>query len=176
MENYLVVIALVLLGIAYLAFQYFLNQQKKLSEIDQYKAAYYLKDSLMNKSEYLFFKELERQLSSGYHLFTKVRIEDFIGVRKKIERPAHFRGYIQSRHLDFLVCDEHMEPVLAVELDGGSHKMAKTIEIDARKDLICEAVGLRLERVRVGSDFTAEANRVKNVITMTDVISISPSI
>jgi len=85
-------------------------------------------------------------------------------VKKQIKERAKFRGYIRSRHLDFLICDSYMKPVLAIELDGSSHKSQKAQQTDQRKNQICEAVGLPLERVKVGSNYVAESLKIRNLL------------
>lgn len=166
MENYLVIFVLFLAVIGIFVFQLYQKKTEVRNELADFKKVYYLKNSLLDKYERAFYESLKKQLPVNLTIFTKVRIEDFIGVRKNIKEHLKFRGYVKSRHLDFIVCDERMKPVLAIELDGSSHKSKKTIETDERKNQICEAVGLKLERIKVGSDYDAESLRIRNLLVM----------
>jgi len=161
--NYLVIFVLFLAVIGIFVFQLYQKKTEGRNELVNFKKVYYLKNSLLDKYERAFYESLKKQLPVNLTIFTKVRIEDFIGVRKNIKEHLKFRGYVRSRHLDFLICDNFMKPVLAIELDGSSHKNARTAEVDERKDNICEAVGLRLERVRVGTNYESESLRIRNL-------------
>jgi very-short-patch-repair endonuclease len=54
--------------------------------------------------------------------------------------------------------------VLAIELDGKSHNGATMTKSDSFKKEMYETVGLRLERVRVGSSFEEESKRLVEVL------------
>ncbi len=125
---------------------------------------FYLKESVMNKTEKTFFDILKKELGSDYNIFSKIRIEDFVGV-KKTGAPKNelfgLRGRIKSRHVDFLLCDNLMKPVMAIELDGSSHKSQKMIERDNFINGLYSDVGLPIKHVRVGSKFFEEINDIK---------------
>lgn len=114
----------------------------------------YKKKNLFTRSEYAFFTKLNTAAKSkNIIIFTKVRLEDFIETTSTDER-LKYRGYIRSRHVDFILCDENTLQILgAVELDDPSHYSAKAQEIDNFKDELFEAVGIKLLRVKPGADF-----------------------
>ena len=123
-------------------------------ELAQFREVYFQK-KLMNRSEFTFFCLLQKKLPPNCTLFSKVRMEDFVGADESNVHYFHFRGYIKSRHVDFLICDktQKMKPVLAIELDGKYHRTLRQQEVDNRKDKIYRAIGLKLERIRVGENF-----------------------
>lgn len=106
----------------------------------------------MNNSESSFFHLLRKELPSQFYIFPKMRIADIIETRNG-------KGYYKQRnkilpkHINFTVCNEKLEPVLAIEIDGHSHLRPDRVERDRQVEEIFLGVGLPLERVRVGEDF-----------------------
>ena len=85
-------------------------------------------DSLpYSKQKYFFsaaersFYEILRRLASDHTVFAKVRLADVVHVNKGSEAwQSHFNR-ISAKHLDFLLCDRNLAPVVAIELDDSSH-------------------------------------------------------
>ncbi len=108
---------------------------------------------VMNQGEAAFFHELRKQLPIEYHIFPKMRIADIL------ETTAHGRDYyiqrnkILPKHVDFLICDAHLHPVMALELNGGSHDRAERAASDTFKVAAFTAAALPLEVVKVGQHF-----------------------
>lgn len=117
-----------------------------------FEAAYSL---WVNASEKALFYALLTNLPAGFYPQGKVRLEDIIGVKKTVEykQRQSLRGRIKSRHVDFLIIDIHGQPLLAIELDGESHRTKRAIDNDAVKTALFAAAGIPLRRVRVGEDF-----------------------
>lgn len=68
------------------------------------------------------FYEILKRLTTGYTVFAKVRLADLISISKGADSwQAHFNR-IQSKHIDFVVCDRDLAPILAIELDDSSHE------------------------------------------------------
>ena len=139
----------------------FIEGQKReaVDEVKKEFANYYLRPSMMDKREKTFFDILKKELGLNYHIFPKMRVEDFVGVdRRGIQKNEHYglRSRIKSRHVDFVVCDLSMKPVMAIELDGSSHNTKSAMKSDTFKNYLSEAIGLPLRRVRVGSDFASQ--------------------
>ena len=65
----------------------------------------YEKKLLLTKTEYAFYKILKEKCDSRNLLICpKVRMEDFVKVTDK-KNVLKYRGYIRSRHIDFLICN-----------------------------------------------------------------------
>lgn len=126
--------------------------------------AYAKKNRLMNDSELAFFVNLRQTLGERFLIFPKVRIEDFVEVKKGAtdSKAAYgLRGRIKSRHIDFLVCDRaKTAPLLAIEVDGKSHERAERKDRDDFVEKLYESVGPLFYSVKVGSDFRAEVGHV----------------
>jgi len=121
--------------------------------------SYHPRHSVFTRSEAAFFDELKRQTPEGYHVFPKMRIADILNT-------PHGSGYykrvykIIPKHVDFVVCDQYFKPLVAVEVNGSSHRRAKTQESDALKKEIFEVAGMPLIAVPVGSSFASAVQEV----------------
>lgn len=80
----------------------------------------------------------------GAEIYRKVRIADAVD----IDALEHgLGGYALKAHFDFVVTDPEHMPQFAVEFDGSGHSTAH----DAKKDKLCQILGLALFRVDLRS-------------------------
>ena len=116
-----------------------------------------LRESLfVNKSEAVLFDILHKRLSPKYCIFTKVRLEDIIGVRGRDVNPKlrwSLRGRVKSRHVDFVISTLSGRVLMMIELDGSSHGSSEARRADAFKDGLAAAVNIPLYRIRTGDNF-----------------------
>jgi len=127
-------------------------------------SGFLLKNYVMNKSESTLYGMLMRALSDNYVVLSKIRIEDFVDVNKnELSREEAFglRNRIKSRHVDFLICDRNSKPLMAVELDGGSHNNYHRAQRDEFVDGVYREAGLPVRHIRSGSDFAAGINGIR---------------
>jgi len=115
--------------------------------------------SVFNASEEALYLELKRQLPRGFYIFPKIRIIDFIDVASH-DHYATYRNKIWSKHVDFLICDYHFKPVLAVELNGKSHLSPQRVVRDAFVKSIYFECGLPFETVDVGTAFGEQVAKI----------------
>lgn len=111
---------------------------------------------------------LQKTLGEQFIVLSKVRIEDFVGVKKEIEKNIEWglRNSIKSKHVDFLICDRaSTKPLLAIELDGVSHNDANRKIRDQFVDELYGAIGLPIEHVPVGGDFLEASQKIKSVLS-----------
>lgn len=134
--------------------------QKYNSTVDRFP--YALKKCFFNASEQQFFNILMNQIDhTRFCVFSKVRLGDFIETTDIGDERWGRWNRIKSRHVDFLIFDlQKSAPVLSIEVDGKSHRSQRAFEADNFKNKLYEAVGLRLERVKVGTDFASEITRI----------------
>lgn len=144
---------------------------KKLTSAEQVRTEeenlpYYAKKYFFSRSEQEFFNILNAKLDAQrYSIFPKVRLGDFVQVEAQERRSRGWWGRIRSRHVDFLVWDLSSHEILfAIELDGNSHNTEKAQGIDNFKDDIFKSIGLPLHRVRVGTDFQEEIEKIVEAI------------
>lgn len=115
----------------------------------------YSKKHLLSKAEYAFYQILKAECDKHNMLICpKVRMEDFINVTDK-QNYTKYRGYIKSRHIDFIICNSKLQIIGAIELDDNSHNQAKAQKTDEFKDNVFKAISIPLFRVKM-SDGTYE--------------------
>ena len=118
----------------------------------------YEKCNLLTDTEQLFCSILISEAQKrNLHVCPKVRLEDIICVTDT-ENRNKYRGYIKSRHVDFVLIDEHYETVAAIELDDPSHNTEKAAEIDEFKNELFDIVEIPLIRIDVEDDYARELN------------------
>ena len=128
---------------------------------------YLKKERVMNTSEQALYINLQKTLGDKFIILSKVRIEDFVEVKSDLARNKFngLRNRIKSRHVDFLICDlATTKPLLAIELDGASHKNIDRIERDKFVNNLYGEINLKVEHVLKGSDFLEEATKIKNIL------------
>ena len=109
----------------------------------------YAKKMLLTKAEYSFYKILKEICDQNDLLICpKVRMEDFLEVTDK-QNYMKYRGYIKSRHIDFMLCDSNLRIIAGLELDDNSHKKNNVQEKDDFKNNVFKTVGLPLFRVKM---------------------------
>lgn len=126
---------------------------------------YRKKGRAMNESEQALYINLQKVLGDRYIILSKIRIEDFV---EAVKGRGHYgaRGRIKSRHVDFLICDRATtEPLLAIELDGGSHLDARRQDRDHFVDTLYESIGLPVKHIPVGSNFAEWASRINDQLS-----------
>lgn len=107
---------------------------------------YYLKDRIFDHpTEFEFYKMLRDViLGERFVAMVQIPLASLVGVRRKHELgwKSHW-GRIKARRIDFLICrKEDLKPLLALELDGSTHKKEEREERDSFVDSVFDAVGL----------------------------------
>ena len=127
------------------------------SGADAVELPYQRKDYLLSKAERAFFEVLQKAIGDRYLLFAKVRLADLLFIRRGTEkRQSHFNR-IQSKHIDFVLCDRNaVRPLLAIELDDSSHNRADRQARDAFVDSALKAAGLPILHVPASSGYNAK--------------------
>lgn len=86
------------------------------------KKPYRKKSYLLFEAEKDFYFVLSGILKDDYLLFSKVGMGDLFYLPSHQFKWRSYRNKIQSKHVDFLICDKiNIRPLLAVELDDSSH-------------------------------------------------------
>jgi hypothetical protein len=103
---------------------------------------------LLTKSEKSFYGVLRRILGDCY-IFAKVRLADLVEADERhLLRKSNF-DHIKSKHIDFVICDGALSPLIAVELDDSSHQRPDRVARDRDVNRILEIAQLPLLRVPV---------------------------
>jgi hypothetical protein len=118
------------------------------SAVPQVSLPYRRKDYLLSQAERSFFGVLSDAVNGRYLVFAKVRLADLVWLPKGTERRQTHVNRVQSKHIDFLVCDHReVRPLLAIELDDASHGRPDRVTRDQFVDAALSAAGLPFLRV-----------------------------
>jgi hypothetical protein len=122
--------------------------------------AYQVRPSLLTKAERSFYGVLRQALRDEWAIFAKVRISDIVTVPRGVAGWQTQFNKVQSKHVDFAVCDPAtLRVVAAVELDDASHRKLERQERDAFVEAVFATAKLPLIRVPVKQAYTLESVR-----------------
>jgi hypothetical protein len=123
---------------------------------------YKRKDYLLTQAERSLFGVVSEALKNQYLIFAKVRLADLVWMPKGTESwQSHFNR-IQSKHVDFVICDRaSIRPLLCVELDDASHGQASRKTRDVFVDSALRAAGLPLVRIVASKAYNVAEVRSK---------------
>lgn len=104
-----------------------------------------LKTRILTDNEYTFFYQLKR-ITDKYNLliFPKLRMADIFSTSTKKDF-----GKVNSKHIDFTICNWYSKPILFIELDDNSHNRKENKYRDMKKDKIFECMNIKLYRVKL---------------------------
>ena len=113
---------------------------------------------MLDKHERSFY-DILREIAVDHVIFTKVRLVDLVNANERHDRwQANFRR-VCSKHVDFVVCDAELKPIVAIELDGSSHRLPDRQKRDRDVDRIFELARLPLLRVFVRKSYGSDLIR-----------------
>lgn len=103
---------------------------------------------LLTKAEKSFFDVL-RSVVGNHPIHAKVRLADLVEAdHRHLLRKSNFE-HIKSRHIDFVICDRALSPIIAIELDDSSHRRPDRVARDRDVNRILEIASLPILRVPV---------------------------
>ncbi len=104
---------------------------------------------LLTKNEWYAYKQLKEIADKkGYIICPKVRLLDIIEPRHGTKKYMSSLGKIQSKHIDFLICDQNLYIKAVLELDDNSHNRIDRIERDNFVNDILKSVGYKVIHTR----------------------------
>ena len=135
----------------------FEGSQKESSQLP-----YRCRNYLLSKAERSFYGVLDTVVGSDCLIFAKVRMSDILTVPGGADKWQTHMNRIQSKHVDFLLCDaEKVQPLCAIELDDSSHRKHRRKERDKFVDEAFAAAGLKLIRVRAQKSYNVDEIRAQ---------------
>ena len=103
---------------------------------------------LLTKREHHFYRLLRREADRyGLIICPKVGLKDLMTVSGARHYMRHFR-LIAQKHVDFVVCDNNLHVLFAIELDDSSHDTREAQRRDRFKNKAFRAAGIPLKRIR----------------------------
>ena len=129
---------------------------KEESEQIDYTVSYQ-KKYLLTKNEWYEYKKLKQYADqSNLIICPKVRLLDIIEPRKGEGSYMSLLGKVQSKHVDFLVCDQNLHILGVLELDDNSHNETERKERDEFVNQILQSVGYKVLHTRGITETTLE--------------------
>lgn len=129
------------------------------------KWPYLKKDSLLTEAEKKFYLILSEIIGNDYLILSKVRMADLLYLPKMNNSDYyHYQNKIQSKHVDFLLCDkENIKPLLVIELDDSTHLRLDRITRDMLVDRIFESAQIPILHIKNSTtyDKTNLLNQIK---------------
>ena len=107
---------------------------------------YFRKQFLLSKPEKYFYNIL-REVFGNYTILAKVRLADLVEANRSHPRWQSNFNRIKSKHIDFVICDAWLCPLVAVELDGSSHQRIDREQRDVLVDRILKEASLEIVHV-----------------------------
>lgn len=115
----------------------------------------YARRDLLTKTEHKFYLELIKECNRRHILVCpKVRLEDLVTVTDT-EHRNKYRNHVKSRHVDFVLADQNMQLIAAIELDDPSHNTTHAMLVDEFKDRLFKKIKLPLYRIETSNDYKA---------------------
>jgi hypothetical protein len=103
---------------------------------------YSKKKYFFSAAERSFYEILKRLAPVEHTVFAKVRLADLVYVSKgTLSWQSHFNR-INRKHLDFVLCNRDLAPVVAIELDDSSHDEEDRQSRDEFVDQVLAAAAL----------------------------------
>lgn len=150
-----ILIVVILIGLKY-ADKLFKKNSKHNDQETDYSSCYQAK-YLLTKNEWYEYKKLQKYAAEkGLMICPKVRLLDIIEPRKTEKDYMLLLSKVQSKHVDFLICDQNMNIKGVLELDDNSHDRKDRKERDAFVDQILTSVGYTVIHTRAITETTLD--------------------
>lgn len=109
----------------------------------------YQAQQLFTRNEWQNYKTLRDVAEvKGYVICPKVRLLDIVKPRNGEKKYKTLLYKIQSKHVDFVICDQNMNIKAIIELDDKTHDTEKGKERDAFVDTVLRSVGYKVIHTR----------------------------
>jgi hypothetical protein len=155
MSSLLIVIFIiaVLAALIKLGLPHILGQLQESKGSHRYKSV-----PLVTPTEHKFLRVLDAAVVDQYRIFTKVRLADIINPVKTKDDNSWQSAFnrIQSKHVDFVLCDPNsLEVKFIVELDDSSHNRPDRSRRDEFLSQALHVAGLTLIRFPAQNAYSA---------------------
>lgn len=138
------------------------STKDKSSKITNFKGKY-KKICVLTNNEKSKFRALQNVAKNlNLLIFAKVRLADIIQPIDNSGNKKTLFNKIQSKHVDFLLCNNNLETVCVIEIDDNSHEREDRKERDNFVDMILKDVGITTIRKRtvIESELSAEVKEL----------------
>lgn len=129
----------------------FKREERKQEELNL-QNAYQKKWVFTYNEKNAFWKLKNIAEKKGYIVFAKVRLIDLLEPVQGNPKYKTLFYKVQSKHVDFVLCDQKLVARIIVELDDSSHEKADRAERDKFVDTILRNTGYKIIRVKAIAD------------------------
>ena len=127
--------------------------------------------TLMTNAESTLYRLMKRVynnklrcINKSVDIFPKVRLADFINIKKQNKYNKELLYAITNKHIDYLVCDgDNNNIIFAVELDDDYHITEDRVQRDEFVNNLLESVGIKLFRVDQKIRFVDESTLTESI-------------
>ena len=110
---------------------------------------------ILTNNEYRFYLSLKSMLDAkGFIICPKVGLKDLFDVTVSSKERMSYWAKISQKHIDFLICDEKLHPLCAIELDDKSHLTEEAKKNDTFKNELFSSTHIPLYRIPSTSHYT----------------------
>ena len=110
---------------------------------------------ILTNNEYRFYRILKPMSDArGFIICPKVGLKDLFDVTVSSKDRMTYWSKISQKHIDFLICDDKLHPVCAVELDDKSHLSEEAKKNDDFKNNLFSTSKIPLYRIPSVSHYT----------------------
>ena len=145
------------------------NDESQITEEEPQEVYPYKKKRfLLSKAENSFYNVLLNVLENeDIYVCPMVRLADVIYTSDTENRQRYFNK-IQSKHIDFLLCNKQfLNPLLAIELDDSSHNQSDRVKRDDFFNNALKSAGLPLLRIKASYSYSPSSvkEQIDNLIS-----------
>jgi hypothetical protein len=120
---------------------------------------YSKRNFFFSAAERSFYEVLKRLIPPDHTVFAKVRLADLVYVKKGAGSwQSHFNR-IGRKHIDFVLCNRDLAPVVAIELDDASHGEEEREERDEFVDAVMAAAALPIVHIKAQRGYALDKVR-----------------
>jgi len=130
---------------------------------------------LLSPGEKRFFDALTQSIPPYLYICPKVRIADIIETHLAKDDPQfwNYQSKINQKHIDFLLVNRaDTAPLLAIELDGGSHKDQERAKRDSFIDSVFASAGIPILHIPVRGFY--QYNDLRHLVEQTITTGTTP--
>lgn len=117
---------------------------------------YFLKDSLLTKTEIAYYDVIRALLGEEYLVLPQINLASVIDK----QGGGNFRSEL-FRNIDFGIFDFNFKPILLIEINDNTHLRKDRIERDKKVNKICKKAGVELVTFWVKDGFNVNDIRKK---------------
>jgi len=107
------------------------------------------------------FYEVLRRLAPDHTVFAKVRLADLVYVTKGTGNWQSHLNRINRKHVDFVLCNRDLAPVVTIELDDSSHDREEREARDEFVDQVLASAGLAIVHIRAKRSYVLDELRAE---------------